>query len=154
MSEWRNNEAIARQVLDTLPEDLDSRFRIGKDKYGDLFQGDPLDHLYEELLDAIFYCAAAKLKENDVAVWLTEKLSLEELREKYWELKARCRVVGSPSEISAIQWLERAWRSRSDTDLMEASAKMEKFQQSVEFSYSKQAFQEWFHFTSEEKDNG
>jgi hypothetical protein len=39
----------------TIDEARALRFEEGRKKYGPVFQGDPLAHLYEELLDALNY---------------------------------------------------------------------------------------------------
>ena len=58
---WRflppyDREALAR----SLGEALDTRFADGYDMYGEYFQGDPLEHLLEELMDALFYVVVAQ----------------------------------------------------------------------------------------------
>ena len=40
------------------------RNKIGEEQYGNTFQGDPLEHLKEELMDALFYCYQA-IRERD-----------------------------------------------------------------------------------------
>ena len=41
---------------------LNNRLKDGKRKYGDRFVGEPLDHLREELIDALYYTEAARVQ--------------------------------------------------------------------------------------------
>lgn len=68
MSDWRENGSIERaEFLQWAAEATTQRQGPGSDsqrKYGDLFRGEPLDQLEEEILDALFYVYFAKRKER------------------------------------------------------------------------------------------
>ena len=58
---WRNLDGTARADLQNqIAVDMRNRYRQGRREYGDTFQGDPIDHAYEEAIDAVFYLAMAK----------------------------------------------------------------------------------------------
>lgn len=44
------------------------RYKVGAIEYGDTFQGDPLDHLEEELMDALFYCWTARRQRDQLRI--------------------------------------------------------------------------------------
>lgn len=59
-SDWRDLSIEERQKYEKwIIEETITRQTVGRLKYGDEFQGDPLQHLKEELLDALFYCWVA-----------------------------------------------------------------------------------------------
>lgn len=43
---------------------IDKRVAVGVERYGDEFQGDPLDHAIEEALDLLFYLWVAKRRQQ------------------------------------------------------------------------------------------
>lgn len=58
MSEaWRLlNQTERQQIVKDISDHALYKYELGAAEYGDTFQGDPLTHLEEELLDALFYC--------------------------------------------------------------------------------------------------
>lgn len=52
------------------------KWRRGQLKYGLVFQGDPIVHLYEELLDAMNYCEQAS-KEGFPLIAMQQRLARE-----------------------------------------------------------------------------
>ena len=48
--------------------DMQRRRQFGIQKYGPEFVGDPLEHLYEELLDALFYVYMSKRKMDQYSI--------------------------------------------------------------------------------------
>ena len=64
---WRDLSIEERQKYEKwLLEEAVQRQTVGRQKYGDVFQGDPLQHLKEELLDALFYCWVAMRQRSAV----------------------------------------------------------------------------------------
>ena len=58
---WRQLDATARLKFVNYVATLTTERQIqGRATYGDVFQGDPLKHLEEELVDGLFYCWEAK----------------------------------------------------------------------------------------------
>lgn len=62
---WRDLSDDPRSdFLTWVGSSMSERQQFGRDAYGDTFEGDPLDHLIEELLDALFYAWVAKRRDN------------------------------------------------------------------------------------------
>lgn len=58
---WRKLELYQRHEFRFwLDEQMQKRLEKGRKKYGDKFQGNPMDHLIEELLDGLFYAYMTK----------------------------------------------------------------------------------------------
>ena len=56
---WRDTKPIHHE-RGALDDRIYERWNEGNLKHGDTFQGEPLSHLEEELIDALFYTAAAR----------------------------------------------------------------------------------------------
>ena len=66
MKDWRNLEPPNRdEFLEWMSAEMCRRQAHGEATYGNRFQGDPLVHLQEELLDGLFYCWMA-MREREV----------------------------------------------------------------------------------------
>lgn len=87
--QWRKiNEENVEEFSKNVSKEFLERRQVGIKKYGKEFQGDPLLHQREEILDALFYNWAS-LKERE---WLLEKLEkskkiLEEISEELLNFK-------------------------------------------------------------------
>lgn len=57
---WRSLGSVERADLFLgLVGRMSSRYAQGREEYGDVFQGDPLEHALEEAIDAVFYLMMA-----------------------------------------------------------------------------------------------
>jgi len=67
MSEnWRKLPSPVRsEFIQWVDERTADRQRYGHQTHGDLFKGDPLDHLVEELFDALFYAWQEKRRQHE-----------------------------------------------------------------------------------------
>ena len=72
MFDWRSlNDADRAEFNAWVSGELQIRAAHGKESYGDRFQGDPLKHLKEELLDELVYLYYA-MRERE---WLRERIA-------------------------------------------------------------------------------
>ena len=58
MERWRDMRNISHNVTNIkmrITRDIANKLNMGRNKYGDVFQGDPLQHLKEEVLDSLIY---------------------------------------------------------------------------------------------------
>ncbi len=63
---WRNLDTETRNTfLEWVYDSNKERNALGRERYGDTFQGDPLEHAIEEALDLLFYLWAAKRREKE-----------------------------------------------------------------------------------------
>ena len=64
---WRHLERHDRNdFLIEVGKSLAARQQVGERTYGNEFQGEPLDHAWEELLDALFYVWIAKRRQKEI----------------------------------------------------------------------------------------
>lgn len=60
---WRAITPDVRESFtDWADEQMRKRAKLGHERYGDIFQGDPIDQAIEECLDQLFYLWVAKRK--------------------------------------------------------------------------------------------
>lgn len=61
---WRDTSPpVRKSFFDWAGEQLETRGELGRERYGDIFQGDPVDQAIEECLDQLFYLWMAKRKQ-------------------------------------------------------------------------------------------
>ena len=66
---WRAIDVAARlEFVDDVHQGLTERQLVGHNTFGDTFQGDPLQHAWEELLDGLFYIWVAKKERSNGGV--------------------------------------------------------------------------------------
>ena len=65
LSTWRDNDPDIREAMRTyLAWRMEDRHEEGAAEHGDRFLGDPLNHLEEELIDALFYVWFARAERD------------------------------------------------------------------------------------------
>ena len=58
---WRHTEPQERkEFIVAVIEDLAKRQAVGVERFGTEFQGDPIEHAWEELLDGLYYLWKAR----------------------------------------------------------------------------------------------
>ena len=60
MRYWRERDYWAPLLPERLRDSSAKRYRKGREEHGSQFQGDPLAHADEEVLDTFFYLEAAR----------------------------------------------------------------------------------------------
>jgi hypothetical protein len=68
--DWRNIDNRPEFLL-WVEKELSSRQAYGEHLFGNLFHGDPLQHAFEELLDALFYLWMARKKMEELELWVS-----------------------------------------------------------------------------------
>lgn len=86
-SKWRAvTDKVIDDVVGNFVIDAKAKYISGRAEHGGSFNGDPLTHLREELIDAIFYADAARRERTDL---LNE---LNELRGRGAEAEERTQI--------------------------------------------------------------
>lgn len=78
MEFWRSVDRIFRiNLLGRMKYNMEERLLLGMEEYGEVFQGDPLDHADEEVYDLVFYLEVLRKQREDLCHECKEKLGLD-----------------------------------------------------------------------------
>ena len=75
---WRNlGGAYRYSFVHSIKNAMKRRYEKGGELHGNVFLGNPTDHLEEELLDAVFYAGVIKRRETEIVQLLGEVLTAD-----------------------------------------------------------------------------
>ena len=90
MTNWRDlPDSVREEFVTDMTGLLRQRNELGKEQYGDTFQGDPFEHIIGELVDAIFYWWEEKRKRKE-----TQRSFEDFMLDKYLRAPTPCVICG------------------------------------------------------------
>ena len=75
---WRDVGRLWRaKYVETATKAIERRLAFGIEEYGDRFQGDPLEHAIEEVLDLLFFLEVLSAQREDLCYDCKVRLGLD-----------------------------------------------------------------------------
>ena len=111
---WRQSfsDQERGEIAQALRNGWQDKYSAGVAHYGDQFQGDPLKHAYEEVLDLVSYVTVAVLHRNDLIEVLHEVLHTVDLP---GDLRGRISDLVFDSTLPLNDSDHNAWHKDMDT---------------------------------------